>query len=560
MFKPIAEQAGEIIPGALLVLGIVALMGLMVWGLSRINGKDLKEASLALLAITACILAISMIALYLFIPIGQKWKEILPGAIVVLGIIGVMGLMVWGLSNIDNKDLKWGLIVLGSLTLIVLVISMIALFLFIPIGQKWDEIAAGGLVVLGIIGIMTAIVYGISKFSKKDILYGEYALGIMTAIVLAISIIAREYFIPIYDDAEAVLVGGGIIVGIITVMGLIVIGLGKIDKKMLIQGGLVVAGIGGLLWLLSATMDPFIDLCIKVNENARAIASGGLEIVGILVSFGVIMGGIGALMLIPIIPVVLAAGAAVLSGIAGTIALITACMNPYIDLALKLRKAGNIKKEGKKIIELLKLFGEAMTEIGLMSLWPPTMAGLTSGAYVMGKIADCISYISNALKKYLEVLAIQKQYTLGDIRKFNNFIVGKEGFAGSVTNIIDQLEKVGVISAAKAAHISVMIRPIFETIKQFMQIIENFANMKYVSAWDKDGNPAEYSPITAQMFKDAAHAISSSFSIFLIQLSTAFKTFNKKTVYVMNLIKDSIGPVMKSVGNFTDAIMSALTT
>ena len=557
LFVPIGQKWGEILPGALVVLGIIAVLGLMVWGLSLIKDKDLKQATTTLAVLTACVLVISLVALYLFIPIGQKWDEIIPGALVVLGIIAVMGLMVWGLSKIDNKDMKWGLIALASLTLIVLVISIVALNFFIPIGEQWDDIALGGTVVLGIIGILTGFVWALSKCSKKDLMYGEFALGIMTAIVLAISIIALEYFLPIYDDAEAILAGGGIIVGIIAVMGLIVIGLGKIDKKQLILGGLTVAGIGGLLWLLSVTMDPFIDLCIKVNDNATAIAWGSVEILIILGTFGLIMAGVGALI---VIDAFIAIGGVVLSGIAATLLRITACMNPYIDLADKLKKAGDVKREGKKMIDILELFGDAMAKIGLMSLWPPTMAGLANGAYVMSKISNAMKEVSKALMSYFDVLAIQKKYTMGDIKNFNKFIVGKEGFCGSVTTIIAELEKVGIVAADKAAVISAMLRPIFKTITEFMNIIETFANMKYVSAWDKEGKPAEYSQLTPRMFKAAANAISSSFMIFLMSLSAALKTFDMKSISVMNLIKDSIGPVMKSVGHFTDAIMSVLTT
>ena len=626
LFVPIGQKWGEILPGALVVLGIIAVLGLMVWGLSLIKDKDLKQATTTLAVLTACVLVISLVALYLFIPIGQKWDEIIPGALVVLGIIAVMGLMVWGLSKIDNKDMKWGLITLASLTLIVLVISIVALNFFIPIGEQWDDIALGGTVVLGIIGILTGFVWALSKCSKKDLMYGMMAMGIMTGIVFALSVIALEYFIPIYDDAIAIMAGGGIILGLITIMGLIVIGLGKIDKKQLIQGGLTVAGIGGLLWLLSVIMEPFIDFCIKVNDNAAAIALGSVEILAILVTFGLIMAGVGALgsiipylaiggivlvgiagvlllislcmepfidlsikvydnakaialgsveilailvtfglimagvgALIVIIPFI-AIGGVVLSGIAATLLLITACMNPYIDLAVKLKKAGDVKREGKKMIDILELFGDAMAKIGLMSLWPPTMAGLANGAYVMSKISSAMKEVSKALMSYLDVLAIQKKYTMGDIKNFNKFIVGKEGFCGSVTTIIAELEKVGIEAADKAVVISAMLQPIFKTITEFMNIIETFANMKYVSAWDKEGKPVEYSQLTPQMFKAAANAISSSFMIFLMSLSAALKTFDMKSISVINLIKDSIGPVMKSVGHFTDAIMSVLTT
>jgi hypothetical protein len=93
-----------------------------------------------------------------------------------------------------------------------------------------------------------------------------------------------------------------------------------------------------------------------------------------------------------------------------------------------------------------------------------------------------------------------------------------------------------------------------------MEVVEKFANMKYVSEWDKNGKPAAYKTITPEMFKSAANAISSSFMIFLIFLGNAMKSWDHKKVWILDLMKDSLGPVMKSVALFTDAILAAVTT
>lgn len=199
-----------------------------------------------------------------------------------------------------------------------------------------------------------------------------------------------------------------------------------------------------------------------------------------------------------------------------------------------------------------------MKSIGLMSLWPPTWAGITRGASVMKQISHTMEYVGKALNIYFDVLKQSKQFTLNDIKKFNEFVVGKQGFAGSVIDIVDKLEAVGIKSAAKAAVISALIRPIFITIKDFMKVIEMFANMKYATEWDKDGHPIAYESITPQMFKDAAIAISSSFATFLVYLSAGMKTFDVKSIFAIRLLKDSIGPVMKSVATFTDAILAAV--
>jgi hypothetical protein len=82
--------------------------------------------------------------------------------------------------------------------------------------------------------------------------------------------------------------------------------------------------------------------------------------------------------------------------------------------------------------------------------------------------------------------------------------------------------------------------------------------MRYVSEWDKDGKPVAYEPITPEIFKKAADTISSSFALFLNYLGLAMKSWDVKSLLIITLMKDSLGPVMMSVATFTNAIISAI--
>jgi hypothetical protein len=53
-----------------------------------------------------------------------------------------------------------------------------------------------------------------------------------------------------------------------------------------------------------------------------------------------------------------------------------------------------------------------------------------------------------------------------------NFITDeKNGFVGSIMQIVDKLNKVSTESAAKASAIAISLRPIFSTIGTFMNIV-----------------------------------------------------------------------------------------
>lgn len=78
-----------------------------------------------------------------------------------------MSLITFGLSKIEDNDLKRATITMAALTIMLVIISLTTDKLLIPIGKQWGLAAKGGAVVLSIIGIMSLIVLGLSKIKKK---------------------------------------------------------------------------------------------------------------------------------------------------------------------------------------------------------------------------------------------------------------------------------------------------------------------------------------------------------------------------------------------------------
>ena len=105
---------------------------------------------------------------------GENIEDAALGAVVVMGIIGVMVLMVKWITTFKEKQMKYALWALASMTLMLLAVSLIALYILPDIAEKWDQVLIGGGLVLGIIGIMSLMVYLMGKM-KADSFQGRNA-------------------------------------------------------------------------------------------------------------------------------------------------------------------------------------------------------------------------------------------------------------------------------------------------------------------------------------------------------------------------------------------------
>ena len=122
------------------------------------------------------------------------------------------------------------------------------------------------------------------------------------------------------------------------------------------------------------------------------------------------------------------------------------------------------------------------------------------------------------------------------------------------------LEEVGVWSAVKAGIIAKNLRPIFETIGMFIDVIGRICSMKYVSEWDEEGKPKSYETLTLTMFRQAGDTVSITFGTFLKQLGEGLEKLKDVSIGTILLLSMGIGPVMSAIKDFTDAILSVLSS
>ncbi|MBO6271212.1 hypothetical protein J6O48_00370 [bacterium] len=130
------------------------------------------------------------------------------------------------------------------------------------------------------------------------------------------------------------------------------------------MGAATLVAITGILWLISKMLDPFIDLAIKMHENAGMIWSGSGQICALLTAIGLVMAGIGLLIAGPQVLLVLA-GAATIVGIVGILYLITDIVNNYIDVSKLANKISNkeIESTNEKITTLINGIKEVISDL-----------------------------------------------------------------------------------------------------------------------------------------------------------------------------------------------------
>ena len=566
ILAPLGDQWEPAAKGAVVVLGIIGLMSLITFGLSKIEDNDLKHATITMAALTIMLVIISLTTDKLLIPIGKQWELAAKGGAVVLSIISIMSLVVLGLSKIKKDNLREGVIALAAITIIFGGITLITDKYLIPIGKQWVNAAKGGTAILGIIAGMGAIIVAVNRYLKENnIRKSIISLGVMTALLAAVSIITQKYLIPIGKKGKDALKGGVLVEGIIAGMSLIVIGVSKLMSKTstseLIKGGLVIAGIGGLLWILTKALTPYIKLSILAANNKMNILVGGLMIAGILTAWGLLMVGVGALVSNPVVPVVMAVGGATIAGISLIIFGVTKALTPYVALSkLLVKEKQYVIQSGKLVTKVLSEFKDIIVGVGALTSFKDGF-NMAIGTAAIADISLVMVGLSKGLMPFINIMNMIHKYniTTSTVKQFKDIIIGQRtGLYETLKEVIDKLNEVGILSLMKAKFIAGGLKPIFDTIGKLFELIKNACNMNYVSEWDKDGKPIAYKSITMPMLKQAAGVISKAFEQFLVSLAVGVQALSKTSMVTLYWLSKSISPVMNSVATFTDAILKVI--
>jgi hypothetical protein len=369
------------------------------------------------------------------------------------------------LGRYKKHELIEGVTALAILAGIVLVISLVAKFLLIPIGEEWGKAATGGLVVMAIVGIMTALVKWLSTMNKEKLIEGTVALAIMAAIVGSISYITLKLLIPIGKKGGDAAIGGTVVLLTLSAMTAILLTISKIVdnksmQKSLLYGGAVLAGITLLIFGIAEVMKPWIETCALANQHKADMGLGGLVITATLVAIGGIAFVIGAMASVYI---AIGIGLGVLAGIGLLIFGIAEIMPMWIDICKTVIDNKSILEKGGKILpDILTNLVNIACDIAIA---PWRMVPLLYGVKTANAVSNVLKAVDKTLTYYINMINKYAQLDKSMLTSFVAFITDdKNGFTGSIINIVDKLNEVGIWSALKASFIAAHLRPIFTTI------------------------------------------------------------------------------------------------
>lgn len=197
LVAPLAKKADAVIGGMILVTVAVGAMALIVGLLAKLPADRLNAATRAMTVMTAIVGAISLLSIFAFPTIWKNKGPIIGGAFIVGVIVAAMALTVGLLAKVKEKDLDAAKNAILSMTLMFGVVSLLAATLLIPIGQNWDKVLGGFIVVGAIIGLLMGVTYLLAMVEQKNLDAATNSLYAMTIMVTAVSLISLLLFIPI---------------------------------------------------------------------------------------------------------------------------------------------------------------------------------------------------------------------------------------------------------------------------------------------------------------------------------------------------------------------------
>ena len=235
---------------------VVGMISIVKWMMS-FDEQKLSESYKALGILTAELLIISLTIKYILSPIGEQAKEAFLGSAITLGVVMALVGIVKLLMSFDEKDMKTSYLALAILTAELLVISLTLKQLIVPIGENAEKALYGTAIILATVLGMVGISWILSKIEQKDLTYSLVAIGALTLILGLVSLTAKHLLIPIGEQAGDALKGAAIAIGLVTLMTGIVYTLGKVINKGgkelelgMIKGAAVMAASIGLIYLL----------------------------------------------------------------------------------------------------------------------------------------------------------------------------------------------------------------------------------------------------------------------------------------------------------------------
>lgn len=579
-----SQDISDILLGVGIVVGTIAVMIMLVKWLTggKITEKRANSAIKTLIAVTALLLVVSLMCLFLFPAIAKKWDEALIGigiVLVVLIAVGVMYKLIEknGLTGKAQTKFLGTVKCLIAVLALVIVAEVIAL-IAIPIGKHWDDALAGlGVVALILIAAgglyMLIEKHGLTAKKQEKFLGTVTCLAAVEALLVGAEIIAL-LAIPIGERSEDALKGLAVAAAIIIGVGGIALaidkGISKIDKKSFITGAIIMGLAEAVLAGVMLITLIFFELCIKSKDiTIEMIGKTGLIIGGLLAAVTVIILAVGSMALNPFLWIAVGAATALTAAVWAIFSMIASMTNKFLDLCMK---AVEFEKSGASADKLKKLIMDDMIPsitticdaLGEIGIWSAAKAAFI--AMMMRPIFDTVSDFIDVIMKVATMNYIigyddngKPMYARLDPSVFGKAAkVVTEGFFGFVDKMSTGFDKIGFWTALTIKSISKSMKPLMEVVSKFVDVVIKVATLQIVTGYDKNGKPM-FERVDPSVFQKAAEAVTNGFMYFVKEMYKGFKEMSPFASWAIEEIADAMKPLMKCVATFVDMCIKVAT-
>ena len=508
------------------------------------------------LLITA--LTLSFVALVAIAALAKPAQiGIAAGILVVL--VGIVIGTIWALCKVKNEDTKGALYTAGMASILFLTLTIVfASMVAIVKDNDWKTLLKAGVAVAALVTISVLTIKCLSnKETKDNAKESLYTAGVVILIMLAITAVAA-ISISLAKNWKNVLIGMGIVIGItLAIVGILWL-ISQI-KKSTEDGVKGLIAITLSLFVLSISLNIFARFAKKVKEIGKENIWQACSVMTALV--------------VTMVAVLFAATAAVkwekkgllgLAGITAALLGITVALNLFGTFALMVSKLS-----GKDLAVASAIaIGIIGVTIGIMVAAAACIAGPQAAIFAIGlaagaAIAAAIAMISGSLLLFTEFIIKTKQISEDDIKNVATIISGNgdNSMIGCLKTIIEALSSFSLKAAIKVGIIGTTLRPVFESLSTFVDVIQQMANMQIVDHYEKDKNGNQipiYRKMTNAEFTDAAITLSGAFTTFMNTLYNEFNSKEKLDIIkkILKTFKSgNVGDLMVAIGSFSKAIV-----
>lgn len=395
---------------------------------------------------------------------SKPFGPVVYGAGLIVTIVGIMGLIMYALGKIAKKKSLLKDIVGGGL--LALAIGALA---DIVAGEMWlfakaaasiynmnkdNAVIWGGLLIIGILGVMTTI-FGILGALSETVGVAAVVGGIVALIIGALAdIVAGEMWLFAWmckkvndlNKDNAVIEGGKLILEIFGTISLalgILGSFGAIVGVAAIIGGTIGSIVGALADIITGQVWVICKIAASVNalNKDKAVEKGFDTMIVALDKLGSVTKHLAKMtLLIPVAAVGATVTAALTPLILGAAGLVTL----YIDIASKLIAVSKdvITETGDKLVLLFETIYKIADAAnpGLKGAWNTVV----SDVFILPLMA-LMEFCSYAVDKILEINA---KITVDEMVKFKEIVVGKNeddpnSLLGCIRAILDGFPHLG---------------------------------------------------------------------------------------------------------------------